>query len=69
MNMVKIITVPFKDSLQGFDDEVLCQFVQARKIVYLREYFFLKEGQPYLTFVVFYESEPTYKQGIAELPT
>jgi len=66
--MVKIITVPFNDLLQGFDDQELRQFIQGKKVAYLREYFFVKNGQPFLTFVVHYESEPSPMQGINEPP-
>ena len=55
--MVKIITIPFQDSLQGFDDERLRRFVDSKKVTSLREFFFLKEGCPYLVFVITYEPD------------
>lgn len=57
MSMVKIITIPFQDSLQGFDDERLRRFVDSKKVTSLREFFFLKEGCPYLVFVITYEPD------------
>lgn len=57
MSMVKIITIPFQDSLQSFDDERLRRFVDSRKVLSLREFFFLKDGCPYLVFVITYESD------------
>jgi superfamily II DNA helicase RecQ len=66
MSMVKVITIPFQDSLQGFDDEKLSSFISTRRVLSLREFFFLKDGCPYLTFVICYESDFNQKQNIEQ---
>lgn len=52
--LVRVITLSFDDVLGGFDDTFLQQFVRDKQVACIRDHFFVKEGCPYLAFVVTY---------------
>ena len=55
---VKIFTMGFNSVCEAFDDNALQQFVRDKELLGMRDHFFMRHGQPYLTVVVSYRQEP-----------
>ncbi len=53
---VKIITVAFDPSAQGFDNEALDQFLAGKTIHHLQSEFFQQHGQAYWTLLIEYDA-------------
>ncbi len=49
---VRILTFPFDDHLGGFDDAPLQALAREQQLISVREYFFERDGKPYLALVV-----------------
>ena len=55
--MIKLITIPFQNEIDGFDDQKLNDFLKDKKVASIKEYFFRESGRCYFTFVVDYEAK------------
>lgn len=53
--LIKIFTLKFSDSTEGFDDEALRSFMAGKQILSVQEKFFFKDGVPYWSVMVRYK--------------
>lgn len=53
---VKVLTLPFSESIAGFPDEVVRRFAIDKHIHEVSDHFFTRDGRPYLTLVLKYSS-------------
>lgn len=56
--MVRVITLRFSATHDGFDDTPLVEFVRGKEVLGVREYFFERNEAPYLAMVVTYAPPP-----------
>jgi ATP-dependent DNA helicase RecQ len=56
--MVRVITLRFSATYDGFDDTPLVEFVRGKEVLGVREYFFERNDAPYLAMVVTYAPPP-----------
>ena len=57
--MIKIFTLPFQNDLSAFSDEGLRSFMHDKSVLECSEYFFNKDGLPYLVVVLYYKQDGT----------
>lgn len=60
---VKVLTLCYAPSLQGFDDRPLAEFVRDKEVLNVREHFFSVHDLPHLACLV------TYQEGAPGKPT
>lgn len=53
--MIKVISVEFNAIVAGFDDSEIREFTKDKQIENICHHFFIRDGVPYLTFVVKYK--------------
>ena len=53
---IKVLTLVFDPILGGFNDEILRDFLKDCEVISIREYFFIKNEKPYMTFVIQYST-------------
>ena len=51
---LRIFTLRFSDSLNGFDDQVIQDFQVGREVVEVKDHFFIHEKMPILTVLISY---------------
>ena len=51
---LKIFTLQFSDSMAGFDDKPLQDFITDKEVIDFSEHFFIHEKTPYLTILLSY---------------
>jgi ATP-dependent DNA helicase RecQ len=56
--LVKIFTLEFSETLGGFDDEEMRSFMRDKRILSVREHFFMKDSLPYWTVMLVYKHGP-----------
>lgn len=54
----RIFTIPFSFKTERFDDEGLVSFLSDKKLVEVRDHFFVHNGTPFLAVVVLYNGFP-----------
>jgi len=59
---IKVFTLPFHSSIDGFDDNPMRNFLADKNVVLIREHFFTKNDKPYLAIIA------CYHQTIKEEP-
>ena len=52
---VRIFTLPFKEEVQGFEDDLIHAFCQNKKVHEMKSEFFTNGGKPYWTVIVIYD--------------
>lgn len=52
----RVLTLPFDDQAGRFEDSALREFLVDKELVELRDHFFIREGQPFLTVVLTYRA-------------
>ena len=62
--LIKVISLSFDTTLGGFNDEEVREFLKDKELISARDYLFVKNDVPYLTFVLRYfphraETDPT----------
>ncbi len=55
---VRVFTLKFNPVLDRFDDTELQTFMRDKYVLSVNDYFFMKDGMPYLTLVVQFHPEP-----------
>lgn len=55
--LMRIITLRFSTTLDGFDDAPLTEFIRDKAVLRLREHFFMRNETPYLAIAVTYEPQ------------
>ena len=56
---IKIFTLRFSESMEGFDDENIRLFIMGKNIIRMDGHFFLKDNVPYWTIMIVYnQMEP-----------
>lgn len=68
---IKIITIPFKNDIDGFDSEIIEEFLLNKEVKDIKSHFFATD-KPYWTFVIQYEpivqnSSQSHKQKSIKL--
>ena len=53
---LRIITLPFDESTEGFPDEIITQFCMNKKVHSVQTQFFLKNNNPYWSVAIQYET-------------
>jgi hypothetical protein len=53
---LKIFTIPFDEEMEEFDTKDIENFCFNKKVISQQTHFFIKEGQPYWTVLVWYET-------------
>ena len=51
---LKIFTFRFSESIDGFDDKPLQEFIADKEVIEFSEHFFIHENTPYLTVLIAY---------------
>jgi hypothetical protein len=51
---LKIFTFRFSESIDGFDDKPLQEFIADKEVIEFSEHFFIHENTPYLTVMIAY---------------
>jgi superfamily II DNA helicase RecQ len=57
---LKVFTLRFSDSMEGFDDAPLQEFITDKEIIELYEHFFIHENTPCLAILIAYRSIENY---------
>ncbi len=52
--LIKIISLPFDSTFGGFNDELVREFLKDKELISFKDYFFVRNDIPYLTFVLSY---------------
>lgn len=52
--LVKVISLSFDSAYGGFNDELVRDFLKDKELISFKEYFFVRNDIPYLTFVLSY---------------
>ncbi len=66
---VKLVTLSYAPSLQGFDDRPLAEFVRDKEVLAIREHFFTVHDRPHLACLITYqENAHQSQQGPEERP-
>jgi superfamily II DNA helicase RecQ len=60
---VKVVTLCYAPSLQGFDDRPLSEFVRDKEVLQVREHFFCVHDLPHLACLVTYQDPAPLKQA------
>ena len=60
---LKVFTLPFKSSFDGFDDTSMREFLSDKKIEFIREHFFTENNRNYLAIVVCYQESSITNQS------
>ncbi len=55
--LIRVFTLCFSQPLQGFDDSHVVEFLKDKKVVSMRDHFFLRNEEPYLALVALYEPQ------------
>lgn len=70
--LVRIFTLRFNSLLDGFDDTPVRDFIKDKEVRSIREHFFIRDNQPYLTLVICYDlprmEEPSPPTGTKPEP-
>jgi ATP-dependent DNA helicase RecQ len=64
---VKVVTLSYAPSLQGFDDRPLAEFVRDKEVLQVREHFFSVHDLPHLACLVTYQ-DPAPPRAAASSP-
>ena len=51
---LKVFTFRFSESVDGFDDKALQEFIADKEVIELSEHFFIHENTPYFTIIISY---------------
>lgn len=62
--LIKIITLKFDTLTENFDDSFLMEFVKDKEIISIRDYFFVRDGVPYLVIITTYRLRPVFEERI-----
>ncbi len=62
---VKLLTLSYAPSLQGFDDRPLSDFVRDKEVLAVREHFFTVHDLPHLACLVTYQESPAAAKAAA----
>ena len=67
---LKVFTFRFSESVDGFDDKPMQEFIADKEVIEFTEHFFIHEKTPYLTVIVSYrETSPDErKKGFRQDP-
>ncbi len=65
--MFKIITIPFDNSVESFNDEILTNFSLNKRIKEYHASFFISEGKPYWSVFLSYDSSIKEKGSKSEI--
>ena len=60
--LARVLTLRFDPSSESFDDGPLQEFLKAKEVHAIREYFFVRDGVPYLAVLVTYGFPPPPEQ-------
>lgn len=52
--LIKVISLPFESAFGGFNDEQIREFLKDKELIEAKDYLFVKNEVPYLTFVLRY---------------
>ena len=52
--LIKVISITFDSAYGGFNDEIIRDFLKDKELISARDYLFVKNDVPYLTFVLRY---------------
>ena len=64
---LSIFTLPFDDVSEGFPDELIQQFCLNKKVHQIQPHFFIKEGKPFWSVAIQYETVVKDKDKIRTL--
>jgi hypothetical protein len=64
---LKIFTFRFLESLDGFDDKPLQEFIGDKEVIEFSEHFFIHENTPYLTVMISFRLLTTEEQRKLDL--
>lgn len=53
---IKIMTLPFDDKTEGFDDELVADFCRNKRVHRIESHFFRQEGQAYWSVAIHYDT-------------
>ena len=56
--LARVLTLRFDPALEAFDDEPLQEFLKAKEVFAIRDYFFVRNEVPYLAVIVTYGLRP-----------
>ncbi len=52
--LIKVISLSFDSAYGGFNDEIVREFLKDKELISSKDYFFIRNDIPYLTFVLSY---------------
>lgn len=52
--LIKVVSLSFDSAYGGFNDELVREFLKDKELISFKEYFFVRNDIPYLTFVLSY---------------
>ncbi len=52
--LIKVISISFDSAYGGFNDEIVREFLKDKELISSKDYFFIRNDIPYLTFVLSY---------------